>query len=87
METLKRQAAPKITQQQREESFRRWTERKRLQMERRRADDIMRRFAQSEHLEREKEKREREKQEKLADWIYKKEEAMKGCIVQIIVRQ
>ncbi|KPI97685.1 Coiled-coil domain-containing protein 34 [Papilio xuthus] len=78
LEKLKRQAAPTTTPQQREESFRRWTERKRMQMERRRADEIMRRFAQSEHLEREKEKREREKQEKLAEWIHKKEEEMKA---------
>ncbi|CAH2048521.1 unnamed protein product, partial [Iphiclides podalirius] len=78
MQETKRQTVQTTTPEQREESFRRWTERKRLQMERRRAEEIMRRFRQNEHLEREKEKKEREKQEKLAEWIRKKEEEMKA---------
>ncbi|CAK1580108.1 unnamed protein product [Parnassius mnemosyne] len=78
MERMKRQVVPVTTPEQREESFRQWTERKRLQMERRRAEEIMRRFRENEHMEREREKREREKQERLTEWIRKKEEEMKA---------
>ncbi|XP_063826280.1 uncharacterized protein LOC135075742 [Ostrinia nubilalis] len=77
-EKMKQQTAPVTSQQQREESFRRWMERKRAQMERRRADEIMRQYRDNERLERERTKREREKEEKLNDWIRKKEEEIKS---------
>lgn len=41
----------------------------------------MRQFRHSEHLEQEKKKRQREKDEKLAEWIRKKEEEIKCVFV------
>ncbi|XP_068633619.1 capping protein inhibiting regulator of actin dynamics-like [Battus philenor] len=78
MQKMKNQVAPTTTPEQREESYRRWMERKRLQVERRRAEEIMRRFRQNENVEREKEKRERDKREKMTEWYRKKEEEMKA---------
>lgn len=49
-----------------------------MQNERRKADDIMRRYRDNEKIERERNKKERDKEEKLAEWIRKKEEDMKG---------
>lgn len=78
MEKLKRQSVAAPTAEQREESFRRWLERKRMQDERRKADEIMRQFHDKERVQRERNKKEREKEEKLNEWIKKKEEEMKG---------
>ncbi|KAH9628813.1 hypothetical protein HF086_004973 [Spodoptera exigua] len=78
MEKMKRQAGPTTSQEQREESYRRWLERKRTQTERQRAEEIMRQYRHKEQLERERNKRERDKEEKLAVWIHKKEEELKG---------
>ncbi|XP_026734256.1 trichohyalin-like [Trichoplusia ni] len=77
LEKMKRQAGPTTSQEQREESYRRWLERKRTQTERQRAEDIMRQYRHNEQLERERNKRERDKEEKLAEWIRRKEEEMK----------
>lgn len=70
------------SQQQREESYRQWLERKRTQKERQRADEIMRQYQHKEQLERDRNKRERDKEEKLADWIRRKEEEMKGNVLK-----
>ncbi|XP_047029597.1 coiled-coil domain-containing protein 181-like [Helicoverpa zea] len=78
LEKMKRQVVPTTSQEQREESYRRWLERKRTQTERQRAEDIMRQYRHNEQLERERNKRERDKEEKLAEWIRRKEEEMKA---------
>lgn len=74
-----------ISQQQREESYQQWLERKRTQTERQRAEQIMRQYRRNEQLERDRNKREREKEEKLADWIRRKEEAMKGNVLDFLL--
>lgn len=73
---------PTTSKEQREESYRRWLERKRLQKERQRAEEIMRKYRANELLEEERNKRERAKEEKLALWIRKKEEDMKGIVIE-----
>ncbi|XP_022814038.1 zinc finger CCCH domain-containing protein 13-like [Spodoptera litura] len=78
VEKMKRQVGPTPSQEQREESYRRWLERKRTQTERQRAEDIMRQYRHNEQLERERNKRERDKEEKLAEWIRRKEEEVKA---------
>lgn len=75
---MKNRSGPSTSQQQREESYRQWLERKRTQTERQRAEEIMRQYRHKERLEKDKNKRERAKEEKLADWIRRKEEEMKG---------
>ncbi|KAJ0176734.1 hypothetical protein K1T71_007913 [Dendrolimus kikuchii] len=75
---IKQQTAPQPTIEQREESFRRWLETKRNQNERRRAEEIMRQYKNNERTERERLKRERAKEEKLAEWIRRKEEEIKA---------
>lgn len=75
---MKVQVVPTTSQQQREESYRRWLERKRTQTERQRAEEIMRQYRLNEQLEKERNKRDRAKEEKLADWIRRKEDEMKG---------
>ncbi|XP_045448377.1 stress response protein nst1-like [Melitaea cinxia] len=77
LEKTKRQLVPTTTAEQREESFRRWLERKRTQSERRKAEEIMRKYPQNEKLEQERKQRQQNKEEKLAEWIRKKEEDMK----------
>lgn len=74
---MKRQIVPTNTTEQREESFRRWLERKRTQAERRKAEEIMRKYRQNEKLEQERRQRQQNKEEKLAEWIRKKEEEIK----------
>lgn len=74
---MKRQVVPTTTPEQREESFRRWLERKRTQNEQRKAEVIMQKFRNSERQEQERQKRYQDKNEKLAVWIRKKEEEMK----------
>ncbi|CAH2234516.1 jg1657 [Pararge aegeria aegeria] len=74
---MKMQVAASTTAQQREESFKKWLERKRMQTERRKAEEIMRQYRTNERLELENKKRQRDKEEKLAEWIKKKEEEMK----------
>lgn len=76
---------PSTSVEQREESYRSWLERKRLQTERRRAEDIMRQYRQNEELERERNKKHRAKESKLAEWIHKKEEEMKGLFTVLII--
>ncbi|KAL4707831.1 hypothetical protein ACJJTC_001777 [Scirpophaga incertulas] len=78
LEKLKQKTVPTPSAEQREESFRRWLERKRTQTERRRADEIVRRYRDNEKIEQERLKREREKEEKLNEWIKKKEEDIKA---------
>ncbi|XP_046966280.1 vicilin-like seed storage protein At2g18540 [Vanessa cardui] len=77
LEKTKIQVVPTTTQEQREESFRRWLERKRIQNERRKAEEIMKQYRHKEQLEQERRKRHQTKEEKLAEWIRKKEEEMK----------
>lgn len=76
---MKRQVVPTTSPRQREESFRKWLERKRIQSERRKADEIMKKYHHTERIEQERKKRQQEKEEKLAEWIRKKEEEIK-CI-------
>ncbi|XP_053609828.1 uncharacterized protein LOC128674873 [Plodia interpunctella] len=78
MEKMKNQPVPTTSTEQREESYRQWLERKRTQTERRRAEEIMRRYRENERLERERIKREQERCEKLNDWFRKKEEDIKA---------
>ncbi|XP_013186821.1 coiled-coil domain-containing protein 34 [Amyelois transitella] len=78
LEKLKNQPVPTTSPEQREESYRRWLERKRTQNERRRAEDIMRRYRENERLERERIKREQDRCEKLNEWFRKKEEDIKA---------
>ncbi|GBP33844.1 hypothetical protein EVAR_20955_1 [Eumeta japonica] len=80
LEKLKRDATPLVTPEQREQAFHRWMEQKRVQEERRRAEELARRCRESERLERERMRRDRDKQEKLAEWVRRKEEAIKGLI-------
>ncbi|XP_034832452.1 coiled-coil domain-containing protein 34-like [Maniola hyperantus] len=77
LEKMKLQVAASTTPEQREESFKKWLEQKRTQMERRKAEDIMRQYRSNEQREQECKKRHREKEAKLAEWIKKKEEEMK----------
>ncbi|XP_045498516.1 stress response protein NST1-like [Colias croceus] len=77
IEKLKRQTAPRTTAEQREESYRRWLEGKRTQLERQKAEEIMRKYREKERLEQERSRRQRDREEKLAEWIRKKEEEMK----------
>lgn len=81
LEKLKQQTTSQPTPEQREESFRRWLEAKRNQNERRRAEEIMRKYRNNERMEKERLKRERAKEEKLAEWIRKKEKEMKGSYI------
>ncbi|XP_072949094.1 uncharacterized protein [Epargyreus clarus] len=78
LKKMKQQVVPSTTPEQREESFRRWLDRKRTQNERRRADEIMRRYRETERVEQERNRRERDKEERLAEWVKKKEEEMKA---------
>ncbi|XP_032517505.2 uncharacterized protein LOC116770228 [Danaus plexippus] len=77
LEKMKRQVVPTTSPRQREESFRKWLERKRIQSERRKADEIMKKYHHTERIEQERKKRQQEKEEKLAEWIRKKEEEIK----------
>ncbi|CAK1556389.1 unnamed protein product [Leptosia nina] len=77
-EKLKNQSTPTTTQEQREASYRRWLERKRVQVERQKAEEIMRKYRETERLEQERNRRKQDKEEKLAEWIRKKEEAIKS---------
>ncbi|XP_047991675.1 vicilin-like seed storage protein At2g18540 [Leguminivora glycinivorella] len=77
LEKMKRQPAPTTTTEQREESYRRWLERKRTQTERRKAQEIVHKFKNAERQAEERNMRERAKEEKLAEWIRRKEEDMK----------
>ncbi|XP_063384275.1 nucleolar protein 58-like [Cydia fagiglandana] len=77
LEKLKRQQPPTTTPEQREESYRRWLECKRSQNERRKAEEIVHKFKNAERLAEERNMRERAKEEKLAEWIRRKEEEMK----------
>lgn len=72
---------PTTSQEQREESYRRWLERKRIETERQRAEEILRQYRINEQIEQERNKREKDKEEKLAEWIRKKEEEMKGDFI------
>ncbi|XP_039753447.1 stress response protein NST1-like isoform X2 [Pararge aegeria] len=88
LEKMKMQVAASTTAQQREESFKKWLERKRMQTERRKAEEIMRQYRTNERLELENKKRQRDKEEKLAEWIKKKEEEMKcmrGSVSQMYI--
>jgi hypothetical protein len=80
MEQNKRQSVQTPSAEQREKSFRRWLDRKRTQMEQRRADEIVRQYRDAEKIDRERIKRERDKEEKLNEWIKKKEEEIKGLV-------
>lgn len=74
---MKLQAVPTTTPEEREESYRRWLERKRTQAERRRAEEVMRRFREAERAEQQRARHDGTKEEKLAEWIRKKEEDIK----------
>ncbi|KAJ2948990.1 hypothetical protein O0L34_g5929 [Tuta absoluta] len=74
---LKQQSPPQTTPEQREESYRRWLERKRSEHGQQKAEEIMRRYREQERMEELKQRR-RDKEEKLAEWIRKKEEEMKA---------
>ncbi|XP_041979431.1 coiled-coil domain-containing protein 34-like [Aricia agestis] len=73
---MKTRETPATTPEQREESYRRWLERKQAQAERRKAEEILQRIKEKERMERERKSREN-KDEKLMEWIKRKEEEMK----------
>lgn len=83
IEKMKHHVVPATSPEQREESFRRWLERKRTQNEQRKADVIMQKYRNSERREQERQKRQQDKNEKLTEWIRKKEEEMK-CTLRIL---
>lgn len=74
---MKLQVAASTTPEQREESFKKWLERKRTQSERRKAEEIMRQYRDKERLEQQRQRRQREREERLAEWVKKKEAEMK----------
>lgn len=76
-EKLRQQPAKVISEEEREESYRRWLEQKRIQSERRKAEMSVQQYRLNENIERERAKRENAKEEKLTEWVRKKEEEMK----------
>ncbi|XP_023934760.2 coiled-coil domain-containing protein 34-like [Bicyclus anynana] len=78
LEKEKQQAVASASSEQREEAFRKWLEQKRSQSERRKATEIMRQYRTNERLALDHKKKQMEKEEKLAEWIKKKEEDMKS---------
>lgn len=69
-----------MTEEQRQESFQRWLEQKRIQTEKKRAEKIMTEFRTNSQLEHERNKLEQQKEGKLNKWIRKKEEEIKGIL-------
>lgn len=78
LEKLQSRPVRVITEEQREETYRRWVERKRIQAERQKADAIVQQSRVNDRIERERKKNERQRQEKLAEWVRKKEDDMKS---------